>query len=587
MLIYKNVKGNKCSGDNTYAECNKALDPNEYDNKNGKKFLLFQRCIHMTYDEYNNQDYINDNIYCDEFISNIEGIKSGILNNLRNLQKKIKFTYGDKIPLPIYVMIAKIIQEDLNDENANGIKKFLKIIKNKELANELKATQSNFKNTSMIKYTFQGNYKVVIYIPNLMKIKRGNFQDMYSYFPSLDSCSRHNRWMNYLVSDKSKYFRIIQNNKDYISDYINKVGAKVYYNKSEKQRRKKEEQAKIKNEMNMVDDFLFLELEKSCANMGCVSEGREDFDELVPKYSSDSAEMDKNAENKSPYYPSKCLQTKNYSKYMFDDSGSGEGDDGEKAKKKKNEYEKKAIELMEKKYKSEIKNRKKIDSGKEADEDAFNGSIESLIKTSVSEARSKIYNEPGKAAHEYSKVFNNNILKDLAKRNGNIPGIPEYSFVMYKLNLKDDLFQAYKDIFHYMPWGDILLTGEYVLNEGDIIRSDDVSQFGVNYVPFKSFNETYNIKFSDDGFLSLYKNDNFIKIVDGAENKSMKGYKNRYIKCELNNINIYASEQENNDLRNTIPIKILDNKAKLPSSLIIDPISGNILVYDLGYNLVN
>ena len=35
MLIYKNVKGNKCSGDNTYQECNKALDPNEY---NKKKF---------------------------------------------------------------------------------------------------------------------------------------------------------------------------------------------------------------------------------------------------------------------------------------------------------------------------------------------------------------------------------------------------------------------------------------------------------------------------------------------------------------------------------------------------------------------
>ena len=106
MLIYKNVKGNKCSGDNTYQECNKALDPNEY---NKKKFLLFQRCIHMTYNEYNNQDYINDNIYCNEFTSKIEGIKIGILNNLKGLRKKLKFTYGDKIPLPIYVMIAKII----------------------------------------------------------------------------------------------------------------------------------------------------------------------------------------------------------------------------------------------------------------------------------------------------------------------------------------------------------------------------------------------------------------------------------------------------------------------------------------------
>ena len=584
MLIYKNVNGNKCSGNNTYQECNKALDPNEYDKK---KFLLFQRCIHMTYNEYNNKDYINDNIYCNEFTSKIDGIKTGILNNLKGLQKKIKFTYGDKIPLPIYVMIAKIIEEDLNDENANSIKKFLKLIKNKELSNKLRESQANFKDTSLIKYTFQGNYKIVIYIPNLMKITRGKFKDMYSYFPSLDSCSRHNRWMNYLVNNKSKYFRIIQNNKDYISDYIDKIGKKAYYMQSEKKRVKREGQAAKKNKDNLVDDFLFLELEKSCANMGCVSTGREDFDEIVPKYSNDSAEMDKNSESKSPYYPSKCLQTKNYSKYMFDDSGSGEGEDGDKAKKKKDDYEKKAIELMEKKYKSEIKNNKKIDAGKEPDNDAFSGSLESLIKTSVSEARSKIYNEPGKAAHEYSKVFNNNILKDLAKRNGNIPGIPEYTFVMYKLNLNDDLFKENKEIFHYMPWGDILLTNEYVLNEGDIIRSDDVSQFGVNYVPFKSFNEKFNIKFSDAGFLSLYNNDNFVKIVDGAEYKNMKDYKNRYIKGELNNINIYATEQGNNQLRDTIPIKILDKKAKIPNSLIIDPVSGKILVYDLGYNLVN
>ena len=140
-------------------------------------------------------------------------------------------------------MIAKIIEEDLNDENANSIKKFLKLITNDQLSDKLRESQANFKDTSLIKYTFQGNYKVVIYIPNLMKITRGKFKDMYSYFPSLDSCSRHNRWMNYLVNNKSKYFRIIQNNKDYISDYIDKIGKKAYYKQSEKNRIKREQQA--------------------------------------------------------------------------------------------------------------------------------------------------------------------------------------------------------------------------------------------------------------------------------------------------------------------------------------------------------
>ena len=62
----------------------------------------------------------------------------------------------------------------------------------------------------------------------------------------------------------------------------------------------------------------------------------------------DGAEMDNNSKKKSPYYPSKCFQTKNYKDYMFDDSGEGEDD----AIEKKEKYAEEAIDIMKEKYES-------------------------------------------------------------------------------------------------------------------------------------------------------------------------------------------------------------------------------------------
>ena len=63
-------------------KCNDALDPVKYEKKD---FLRFQRCVNLTYQEYTNKDYMNNNIYCEEFITQLSTIKSEIKNKLSNI----------------------------------------------------------------------------------------------------------------------------------------------------------------------------------------------------------------------------------------------------------------------------------------------------------------------------------------------------------------------------------------------------------------------------------------------------------------------------------------------------------------------
>ena len=580
MLIYKNVKGDKCSVESSLNECNNALNPD-----NDQTFLKFERCINLTYKEYDEKEYINDNICCIEFETTIDNIKNEIKNRIRNIPRVDAFE--GKVPLPVYVMIAKVIEYDPNDINANTIKVFLEEIDDQDMVKNLNKIQNSFKKTSLVKYTFQGKYKVVIYIPNLMKIKKGPNRNKYTYFPSLESVSQQNKWMNFVVSKKSMYFRAVKQNKDYTTEVIDKMGVDKYWSLDIEERDEKNESIYKKNRDNWEDDLLFYELEKTCLNMGCVSDIGEDFDELVPKYSTDGAEMDNNSMKKSPYYPSKCFQTKNYKDYMFDDSGQGEED----AIEKKEKYAEEAIDIMKEKYKSAKKAKKAIEKNEEPDDDYFSGTFDSLIKTSVSEARSEIYDKAGKKIHQYSKAFNNNILKDFARRNNKYPGIPEMTFRLYKLNQN---YKEFKSLFHYMPWGDMLLTQEYVLNEGEIIRIDDTEvdkntlDVNVNKLAFKSFNNKFEIKIKDNGILTVYDNGIDIGPLNGAQSINMSVFKNRVLKCELNNIHIYGEDiHEQNDNRGTIQLTIKDSKARIPSSIIVDPRNGSLVIYDLGFNVVN
>ena len=127
-----------------------------------------------------------------------------------------------------------------------------------------------------------------------------------------------------------------------------------------------------KNKDAWERDLLYYELEKSCLNMGCVSEDGEDFDEIVPIYNPDGAIMEYFAKQNSPYHAAKCLQTQNFSEYMYDEDS------------KRGKFAKEARELIEEKYETNEEINEDLRNNKVPEGEYFSGSFESVVKiTSV------------------------------------------------------------------------------------------------------------------------------------------------------------------------------------------------------------
>ena len=222
-------------------------------------FLKHQRCIHMTMEQYNDRDHINENMCYKEFDCKMYDIEKNIIENLNLIKTRVKSTFrrGNDIllPLPIYVSIAKIISKD---------NKYV-------LKNMFSDVRYNFSNTFFEKYTFKGMMKIIIYIPNLMK----NEGDYYNYYPSLSTYTNQNKWMEYMTSKDSYFLRALDN--------------------------------KIKRSDNArYDNLLKRSLNNICDDFGCVSEGAgEDINHIKGDYGG------------GIYMPTKCLQFKEYASQYY------------------------------------------------------------------------------------------------------------------------------------------------------------------------------------------------------------------------------------------------------------------------------
>ena len=122
----------------------------------------------------------------------------------------------------------------------------------------------------------------------------------------------------------------------------------------------------------------------------------------------------------------------------------------------------------------------------------------------------------------------------------------------------------------------------------DNVVNKDTLKVSINQMAFKSFNNRFEIKFKSNGILTVYDNGRDIGALNGAQSINMSAFNNRVLKCELNNIHIYGEDvHEQNDNRGTVQLTIKDSKAKIPSSIIVDPRNGSLVIYDLGFNVVN
>lgn len=496
------------------------------------KLLLYKRCLFMTFEEYTTDKiHINNNICCRVLDSvNEKALKATIQAELENIRGNLLRPSYLKIPLPIYVMLAKKLETINNDD------------------------------------VFNGNYTVVLYIPNLFNYNgEGN---EYTLFPSLDAFSKQNRWMELMTSKSSKFLDIIE------------IGSL------------KESADKIKK-----NNYLRTDLTATCYNMGCVSAEKETF--LIPSYSTNDAELSLSANNLSPYYPKKCLKTPYYNKHMMDFSPAdevrfrGTGDvlsDGfdvnlhcspENIKKYEGEA-KKDEERFDVFLCKQITACKKYDGGGDGGGDPkYDNEYDRIIcknnnKKKVELLLSDFYRkkiESGTEKKDYSADYNDNILKELAFRKSRYPGpgkIQEIVFSMFRLN--EALFA--EDMFCYMPWRDILLKQDYVINETESIEIDKR--------PFKSFNGVFEMKFGSDGYLTIFRNRQVFSRVPN-QSRGFRCYTRRVITFENTSIVIHGYDEHNNyDQRGYISLDLQDIHG-IPASIILSN-TGKLMLYDLGIN---
>jgi hypothetical protein len=125
-----------------------------------------------------------------------------------------------------------------------------------------------------------------------------------------------------------------------------------------------------------------------------------------------------------------------------------------------------------------------------------------------------------------------------------------------------------------MPWRNILLKQDYVMNEGETLEIDRVS--------LKSFNHMFEMKIGSDGYLNIYKGGQLHSRVPNQKG-NFKCYKKRVIKFEMMTLNISGyDEHDNYDQRGYISLP-LQAMYGTPASIILSN-NGFLMLYDLGIN---
>ena len=504
---------------------------------NNIEYLYEKRCIFMTFKEYFIEKvHINNNMFCHVFKSiNEANIKKEIKNKLEDIKNnRLRPASLKKIPLPIYAMFAKKLEK----------------IKNESV--------------------FLGNYEVILYIPNLYNYNKDekDYKEenaLYTLFPSLDAFSKQNRWMELMTSIYSKYLDVIKIGT--LKDSENKI---------------------IKN------NFFKNDLTNTCLNMGCVAAEKDAV--RIPTYSTSSSELNTNVEGVSPYLPSACLQTPYYNKQMMNLNDK----DAKRFRGSANVL----VDNFDIKAHCSPEKKKKYEEEKEKDKESFDvflckeiercDKYEDKEEPDYKDGDDKICDKPkderipdlmsyffvknfkaGTDSDQYSREYNDNILKEMAFRKSKYPGfgddIQEIVFRMFVINEK--LFD--ENWFCYMPWGNMLLKQDYVINEQETLEIDRVS--------FKSFNNVFEMKFHGDGYLYIYENKNR-KFQVPNQSKNLSCFKKRILRFENMLLNIYGYDEHNNyDLRGSVALTNNDMYVS-PASIILSNDTGEIILYDLGIN---
>lgn len=578
----------ECKKDLIASACNLALYANL------KDLLSWKRCIFMTFDQYKQRQHINEKIYYHHAIT--KDVKNYVIQHLKDIASRLPFR---KVPKPIYVSIAKHLEYDSGksvlpatckeayidlmngtldhsklkkdhgdklttsvqngksydiscflDKDNNVIDKNSDEIKNNIFVYDRLGSPENIeylKKSSLASYKFMGKYEIIIYIPNLTNDLR--------YFTSFFEFSSQNKWMDIISNKNSKFLSIIPFKKDYKDNIINLVGKEAY-----DKNKKFEEMVYDLNEKDEREFPFAKDMSYICFNMGCSSQYGEDLAEIVPTVGKTYDQQLSNAQSKGPYFPTKCLHTHYYHKHMMDLTSEN----------RQNEYKKGIKEQLTKDIAAFKVNYEKIQKGETPSDNYSSDNIVDVIKGSAARFRNQKYTE-GTGEDQYSKEYNRKILAELAFRHNSFPGVQEIVFPVFRLN---DSHAELNEYTHFMPWGNILLKQNYALNEGDVMKIDEIS--------LMSFNKVYEIKFDNNNILSLFASNSKIRTII---NFNMEAFKNRTLVFEGGSLNMYGYDADgNNDNRFSLFVSKANTIS--PLSIIIEN-DGSVNVYENGFNKIN
>jgi hypothetical protein len=241
----------------------------------------------------------------------------------------------------------------------------------------------------------------------------------------------------------------------------------------------------------LYDDLINL-----CFDGGCVSDVGDDFNSLIPSYTEDEDTNNKNATDKSPFMPNKCLSKTNgfLCNVRFAENNEDIYDFLKTNALKEIQANLTTYTLISNKLNTS-QPLVEIESEYLSRYKSPVNLIVSIINDFIKKYYSNNLNDDKKddiKVNHYSKFYSENIIKELSflkKMNG----IPE--FVMSLYYLKEELF---KDKIAYMPFKNVFPTSENIFNFGDILNVDDI---------LYSSNKKYGMKLFKNGFVPVFKID--------------------------------------------------------------------------------
>lgn len=469
--------------------------------------LRFKKCIFMTDEQFNKKQIHKpkQTLFIERLI-NANDIERTIDEIINEIHRKLMEVYGAsiKIPYPILIMLGRELEYNSNlfdietfppkppstsptikygnteipkMNNEIVILEYLKGFFKSGLAT--KTDEYKYNSSIINSYKFKGNVRIYLYVPFLTNTYKfiSNFNDLTNSFYFFYTIINSDFYMNI---SRTSTFNANKFREEMTKNKMNKRIIDLLISNI---------QANDRTKYPLYDDLINL-----CFDGGCVADVGDDFNSILPPFTDDEDTNNKNATEKSPFMPNKCLSKTNgflcnirYAPNNKDIHPFIKENAMKEIKENLSSYSEitHKIETSQELTKAENESLSKYSSPINLVVSIINKFIKDFYSTNLNDDK-----KDDKKLNHYSKIYSENVIKELAflkKMNG----IPEFvmSLYFYKEELKTDKIA-------YMPFGNIFPTNENVFNFGDILKVDEI---------LYSFNKRYGLKLNGNGLVPVFE----------------------------------------------------------------------------------